>query len=624
MNKHKFRSSLSDAFSWERVICRLLAAWSSFAVINLVNTKGRFSDLSFSQDTSVATVILFTAFFFLLYSCVNILISAYIHKELESDSWLLMIAATCCVIPWLLAYPESWNNKFLFIMAVIVVYSLFVVYFIHRNDFLWRIWKPGKKTVLLTAIVCGVVCGGAIAAITCYRYLTFSAPNFDFGLFVNMFHNMKETGLPLASSERDVLLSHFAVHISPIYYVLLPFYMIFPSPLTLQIGQAVVLASGVIPVVLLCKHFKLSGKLTMLMTLIYALYPALSTGCFYDIHENCFLTPLLLWMFYFFEREKYLFMYLFALLTLMVKEDAAIYIILFAIFVLLSRKKFLHGSILLLGALAYFGIAINILEATAAKYAEMYANATPNPDIGGPMINRFDNMIYDAADGLVGVIKTALVNPGFLLTQLFTTSDSGWEKLAYFLQMLLPLGFIPFCSKKVSRWLLIAPILINMLTNYPYQYDIGFQYNFGIIAFLVYVAIMNLPELKTPSRRNLLSIGVSACLCMYLVSVFPMLYTYYVRWENDQDTYIKMDAILDTIPEDASVCCDTFLLPHLADREEIYELYYHGNEGDIDYVVFDARYSIDKKQLNSYLAQGYVIKEEYEGLLLILEKGNEP
>jgi uncharacterized membrane protein len=400
--------------------------------------------------------------------------------------------------------------------------------------------------------------------------------------------------------------------------------MIFPSPLTLQIGRAVVLASGVIPVVLLCKHFKLSGKLTILMTLIYALYPALSTGCFYDIHENCFLTPLLLWLFYFFEREKYLYMYLFAFLTLMVKEDAAIYIILFAIFVLLSRKKFLHGSILLLGALTYFGIAINILEAAGTKYAEMYANATPNPEISGPMINRFDNMIYDATDGLVGVIKTALVNPGFLLTQLFTTGESGWQKLAYFLQMFLPLGFIPFCSKKVSRWLLIAPILINMLTNYPYQYDIGFQYNFGIIAFLVYVTIMNLPELKIPSRRNLLSIGVATCLCMYLVSVFPMLYTYYMRWENDQDTYIKMDAILDTIPEDASVCCDTYLLPHLADREEIYELYYHGNEGDVDYVVFDARQSIDKKQLNSYLAQGYVIKEEYEGLLLILEKGNEP
>ena len=115
---------------------------------------------------------------------------------------------------------------------------------------------------------------------------------------------MKKTGLPLVTCERDVLLSHFAVHISPIYYLLLPFYALFPSPLTLQIGQAVIVASGVIPTLLLCKHYCLSGKSTCALVLIYVLHPALSGGCFFDIHENCFLTPLLLWMFYFFERKN--------------------------------------------------------------------------------------------------------------------------------------------------------------------------------------------------------------------------------------------------------------------------------------------------------------------------------
>ena len=59
------------------------------------------------------------------------------------------------------------------------------------------------------------------------------------------------------------------------------------------------------------------------MVLIYALFPAISTGCFYDIHENCFLAPLLLWLFYFFEKEKWIPMYISALLVLAVKEDAA-------------------------------------------------------------------------------------------------------------------------------------------------------------------------------------------------------------------------------------------------------------------------------------------------------------
>ncbi len=613
-NLTEIKKHLRSAFMWERVICRLIAAWCSFAAINLFSHDGDFFKLMFAQDTSLVRAALIIILFFCIDTVVQTLLPEY-----ESDTWSLMVAATFCVARWLSVYDNS-KNQFLFMMAVIAIYSLFVVYFVQKNDALWKKWQPGEKTVWTTTLVLGVVCGFIIAAITCCRYLTFSSPNFDFGLFVNMFHNMKETGLPLSTAERDVLLSHFVVHISPIYYVLLPFYFIFPSPLTLQIGQAVVLASGVIPVMLLCRHFKLSGKVTMLVTLIYALYPALSAGCFYDIHENCFLTPLLLWMFYFFEREKYPFMYLFAFLTLMVKEDAAIYVILFALFVLLSRKKFLHGGILMVGSLAYFGLALAILQVSSAHYAELYANATPNPSISGPMINRFNNLIFNAADGLIGVIKTALVNPGYLLTQLFTTSKSGWEKFIYFFQMFLPLGLLPFCTKKVSRWLLIVPVLMNLLTNYQYQYDIGFQYHFGIIAFLVYVAIMNLPEMHAPNRRILVSIAAAACCCMYLVSVLPKYTTYTQRWETGKDTYRQMDAILDTIPEDASVTCSSFLLAHIADREEIYELKYHGDVGDTDYVVFDARYKIDEEQLNAYLAQGYVVKEEHKGMILILEK----
>ena len=99
------------------------------------------------------------------------------------------------------------------------------------------------QTVQIFTAACGIISAAVIAYITCLRYKTYSAPNYDFGIFCQMFHYMKTTGLPMVTCERNELLSHFAVHISPIYYILLPFYYIFPSPLTLQIGQAVVLAS---------------------------------------------------------------------------------------------------------------------------------------------------------------------------------------------------------------------------------------------------------------------------------------------------------------------------------------------------------------------------------------------
>lgn len=614
MNQLKaFKEKYRSHFTSERVICRLLAAWCCTAAFSLMWNPS-FENLAYGQQQSFGFLALVIGLLFVGMSFVNVVLRSY-----ETDTWFLMASATICVGRWLWAYGNS-PYKMFFVLAVIVAYSLFVVYFVRKNEQLWKKWKPGKKTVWTVTILCGLVGGFVIAAVTCYRYLSFSAPNFDFGLFVNMFHHMGESGLPLSTSERDVLLSHFAVHLSPVYYLLLPFYMIFPSALTLQIGQAVVVASGVIPVMLLCKHFKLSGKCTILMVLIYALYPALATGCFYDLHENCFLAPLILWMFYFFEREKDWAMYLFAALTCSVKEDAAIYVILFALYVLLGRKKYIRGGILLVGGLAYIGVALAILQSSSSYWAEFYQNSSPNPAISGPMVYRYDNLIYEKDLGLLGAIKTALVNPGYLLSQLFRTKDDSWNKVIYFLQLFLPLGFIPFLAKQPSRWLLVVPVLMNMLTQYPYQYDIGFQYNFGITAFLFYAVVINAAHLELPTRRNMLSVAAAACCCMYIVLVMPTLRNNYRVWEANKSTYTQMEQILEEIPKDASVSCSTFLLAHLADRDEIYEIGYHGLVDDTDYVIFDARYAVDEQKLSAFLNMGYKVQAEHKGMLLILAK----
>lgn len=617
MEKNKLISwsTLREAMSWERFICRIFVAWCTFAAVTLLG-EGKFFDISFAQDTKLSSMILWIVLLFVAYSAVNILLARF-----ETDTWFLMGGATVCVIHWLVKYDNS-QSSFLFALAVAVAYALFAVYFVNRNDALFANIKLKKGAVTATVIILGVISGAVIAIVTCLRYVTFAAPNFDFGLFCNMFYHMKETGLPIVSSERDVLMSHFAVHLSPIYYILLPFYFIFPSPLTLQIGQALIIASGVIPVMLLCRHFKLSGKVTVVMSLIYALYPALSTGCFYDLHENCFLAPLLLWVFYFFERENYPMMYVFAALVLSVKEDAAIYIILFALYVIFARKKFIHGGILAVAGVAYFVITLQILESVSASYAELYAGVSAKPAIAGPMVNRFDNLMLDKKAGLGGAVKTALVNPGYLLTQLFTTADGAWAKIVYVLEMLLPLGFLPFCSKKPSRWLLLVPMLTNLLTYYKYQYDIGYQYHFGISAFLIYAAVANLPELKAPTRKTLLTIAAASCLCLYVVTVMPTVASYVKRYEKNKETNAKLEEVLESIPEDKSVAAPSLFVAHLSNRDEIYALNYHGNEGDVDIVVLDARSKIDTETMNAYLRQGYTILKHHEGLAVILERGN--
>lgn len=596
-----FSKRLKRCLERDRVICRLLAAWCCFILWSLAGTGDAFAQLNFMQEPgTLETMGIAVGVGFVLLSLLALLLC-----RVDSDAWMMLGAAAGCVALWLYFY--NGQKGFLFTLAVIAVFSLFVLYFVHLEWELWSRVHFRRGGLLLVTLLCGAVGGGVIALITCLRYLTFSAPNFDFGLFVNMFHHMKETGLPMVTSERDMLLSHFAVHLSPIYYLLLPAYWLFPTPLTLQIGQAVFLAAGVIPTVLLARHFGLSSRATALAAALYSFYPAISTGCFYDIHENCFLPFFLLFTFYFFEKERPVPMFLCALCVLAVKEDAAVYLMVFALYILLSRRKYGYGISLAVLSVAYFAVACHLLNTYGL----------------GTMNYRYENLLLNEEDGLLGVLKTALLNPGFVLTQLFTDKDGNWDKVVYLLQMLLPLGFLPFCTKKASRWLLCAPLLINLLTYYVYQYDIGFQYHFGIAAFLVYGALQNLAELKLPTRRSLLALSATACFCLYLTAVCPTAGTYVQRYQANKETYAQMEEILDTIPSDATVCASTFLLPHLADRDVIYETYYHDVNAEgreqVDYVVLDARYASAQQQMQKFRLAGYEVTREYEGLIIIME-----
>lgn len=630
------------ALTRERNICRAIAAWTLYALGVLLFTDGDFFDLSFAQDTSLAVMLLAIAALFCGLTAVNALLHEY-----ETDSWFLLLGATGCVIRWLATYENDIvvdvkigsstmkmnSDETLFLLAVIFAYSLFLFYFLQKNDLLFDSLKLHSGVAMGIVAALGLISAVVIAVTTCMRYLTFTSPNFDFGLFVNMFHNMKETGLPLISSERDVLLSHFVVHISPTCYLLLPFYALFPSAMTLQIGQAVLLASGIIPAILIARHYKLSNLTQVAVALIYATFPVTSMGCFYDFHENCFLLPLLLWVFYFFEKEKYLWMYVFAVLTLGVKEDAAIYILFFALFLIVARKKYLHGTVLALGAAAYFLIALAILEGSAAYWADFYATDTPRPSIDGPMVNRFNNLIYDKEKGLLGAILTALKNPGFLLTQFFSTDKayldswfiekSPWAKVVYVLHMLLPVGMIPFVTKKQSRWLLLAPILLNVLTTYKYQYSINFQYHFGISAFVIYAMLLNLPDIQPIPRRRLLAFGAAASCCMYIFMVLPKYNQYTELWADRKDYYQAIEAMLDDLPEDASLSVPSSYLAHVADRREVYEHTYHVLNGeknqlkdhDVDYAVI--RTNADAKYRKAFEEKGYTVWAEYDGHVIL-------
>ncbi|NCA68274.1 MAG: DUF2079 domain-containing protein, partial [Clostridia bacterium] len=415
---------------------------------------------------------------------------------------------------------------------------------------------------------------------------------------VNMFHNMRETLLPLTTCERDKLLSHFSVHLSPIYYLILPVYFIFPYAVTLQIAQAVIVTSAVLPLFLIAKKRGLSAKSIAALCVAFCFYPALSGGCFYDIHENCFLVPLIFWMFYFLEIKKYAGLYIFALLTLTVKEDAAVYVAFVAVFLLIDSRDFKRGPVLLIMSIVYFFGAV--------YYLNVYGE--------GIMSVRYSNYIVKGG-GLDNILVNLFKNPALLFAESFSNG-----KLIFLLQMFIPIAFLPLITKRISRMTLLFPlILINLMPDYKYQYSIYYQYTFGVTTFLFYAAVLNISEMSAAVRRSLVTLAVTASVMMFNSTVLDKLY-YLNKYKNLKYEIEILNTCIANIPSDASVQATTFLVPQLAQRSLIYEA---DSQNETEYLVVDLRYEEDDYiafLIELYKADGYEIEEYYENIIMVMKK----
>ena len=457
---------------------------------------------------------------------------------------------------------------------------------------------------------------------TACRVFSFSTPTFDFGIFAQMFHSMKTTGLPITTVERDGPLSHFAVHVSPVYYLLLPFYCIVPHPATLQVLQAAVLASAVIPLWKLGKHHNLHPGLRFLLCLLLLLYPAYAGGTSYDIHENAFLTPLLLWLFYGIDRKNSIITAVAALLTLGVKEDAAVYVAVVALYLLLrsalaSDKKWglIAGSALMVAAIGWF-VAVTGYLATSGD---------------GVMTYRYDNFMYDDSDSLITVIKAVLLRP---MKAVFECVDA--QKLQFIGLTMGALIFLPLMTRRYERLVLLIPyLLVNLMTDYKYQFDIFFQYTYGSTACLIYLVLVNLADWRKDLYR-LIALGLAAAVSFgcFWSQIIPKAVRYPQYCRTYAGYYDALREVLDVIPEDASAAATTYYTTYLSQRDVLYDVRYGSKEHVLgcEYIavgVTDANglktYAVDGK--NGYenfvallKAEGYVKIAEYEGKLEIYHK----
>lgn len=510
-------------------------------------------------------------------------------KKLKTDSAALLISTAQFTVAYAVVMFRENGTNIDFFLGVVPFIALAVWYTVGKYKI--SLPKIMKKCWIAVIVLSAVFMLVFTALAMTMRYYKLSTPAFDFGIFTQMFENMKDGLGPVTTVERNYRLSHFAVHFSPAYYLLLPFYMLFPHPVTLQVLQGMLVTSGMIPVFLIARKYGFSLIHSSLFSAIYALYPAFTGGCSYDIHENCMLPAFLLWLIWAVEREKTLPMLVFALLTLLVKEDAAVYVAVIGLYLLLSDRSEKTRA---LGAVI-FGAACVYFFAVCA-----YLN---NSGLG-IMQWRYKDYMYSGGALITSIVVTAFTNPGYILSNLFTG-----DKLNFTVQTLGVLGGIPLVSKKLARYILLIPfVLVNLMPEYVYQHSIYFQYVFGSCALIIWLFIMNISELSYNRARCFTVFSFIACAVMFMSTMTGYWNNFY---DNDYEAHGAVISYLEQLPDNAneSITANTFFIPPLYKQKELYTI----NDRDVptdesaplsDIVLLDRRNAKFETNYNYFISLG--------------------
>ena len=510
----------------------------------------------------------------------------------------------------------AWDNFLTVGLCAVMAFMFWL------TDFKWStLLKTDitpKTQITLTAVV-AVLAGGFVLFIMLMGYFTYTAESGNStAVYHQMMWQMSQYFSPETTLEFGESMSHFAAHISPIFYLYLPFYMVLPSPVTLFVLQTMAVMSAVIPLSKLAQYKGLSKGMTALLCILFCIFPALLGGASGGFHEYALLIPLLLWLIWALETRRIAATAIFAVLCLSVRETAAIYLIALGVYWLVAngfssensfkKKDRLMSLALLGGALVYIISSLAILTYMGQ----------------GTLITRFSNVtgIYNTT--FETLFKEILINPALVLYEMLTTS-----KLLFLACLLLPLFILPFASGKKATLILLLPVIfLNLISDFSYHIRFDFPYVLGSIAFLFYMVILTLAERQKKPETAVKSyrwIALAFCLTLIVGAFRGANESYQFEYLSDSDNEpAVITEALKTIPEEASVTASSRFLTALSYREEIYTL---SHKADTTYVVLDLRaewnqLSDANQTMESYRANGYSVVTMKDGVIAVLKKGS--
>lgn len=410
--------------------------------------------------------------------------------------------------------------------------------------------------------VWALLLGVAYSALSVSNYLRYEIRSWDLGIFTQTVASYARLETPVVDL-KGVGLNVLGDHFSPLLAVLAPFYRLWPTPVTLLVAQAVLLALSA-AVVMRAAVKQLGRAAGLSVGVAYGISYGLQTGVDAEFHEFALAVPLLALSGAAYLDRDWRRCTLWALPLLLVKEDLGLTVAALGAALWLSGSRRWGLPVLAVGLLGFVltvGVIIPVL----------------NPDGGYVYWNRFGEGSGGVLDTVRGLAESAVMPPVKIETLLLTLAITGGLALRS-----------PFV-------LLAVPNLAErFLGDVSFYWGLDWHYSLPLMPVL-FIALIDAamrvrssrPDWLTVYARHVPAVAVAVALVLTVARPLPLRSLVEDETWQPSPRAQAAEQALAAVPPGASVETDLGLLNHLvADRD----VYWIGDSDPVvpDYLVLDS------------------------------------
>jgi uncharacterized membrane protein len=448
---------------------------------------------------------------------------------------------------------------------------------------------PAAWTVGFLAITFAVVFG----RLGVQHHHNFGTWSFDMGIYDQGFWLVSRGGQSFITVRGLEFWGH---HVNLIVLAFVPFYWLGAGPSFLYVAQAAVLGAGAIPTYLIARDLfrtRLASPewMGVVFAVAYLLYAPVQWIAWANFHPEALVITPLLYAWWFAQRGRWVGFFVALAIALSTREDTALAV--FAMGGVLwwmfrragrsPRDQWMAFATAGLGAAWYL---------VTTRFVIPYFNQGEQPFYVGYFFGHY-------GDTMPEIAITMLERPDRVV------SDATQpDRLRFYRDLFLPLGGLPLAGP-LQLLMAVPQMLASVIGLSPYARTIRFQYTSVMVAPIMIASIHGAFTLwRFAFIRRVLVPWLLVCAYVTNVAWSPSPWGANDRvWVGPDPRHDSMRAAIELVPDDASVASTFSMLPHLSQREQIYDWpnpwvpAYWGNDdefrlpdpSEIEFVVLDRR-----------------------------------